>query len=162
MSAPDPLQPPRTPQSTGFRRLFVLLAACVLLLVAAVVTRDRFAPAPEAPSPTTKDPLAGVDDPVTRSLRMTEPDSTEIKQRWVEEIPNLDVSMLDPTQRETFVRFANAEQCTCGCGFTLAACRAYDATCDASGPRVEALRDSVAKGLVKLRKGLRERPSATR
>lgn len=159
MSAPDPLQPPRTPQSTGFRRLFVLLAACVVLLVAAVVTRDRFRPVPPAPP---EDPLAGVDDPVTRSLRMAEPDSTAIKQRWVEEIPNLDVSMLDPTQLETFVRFANAEQCTCGCGFTLAACRAYDATCDASGPRVEALRDSVAKGLVKLRKGLRERPSATR
>ncbi len=159
MSEPDPLQPPRTPQSTGFRRLFVLLAACVLLLVAAVVTRDRFRPVPPAPP---EDPLAGVDDPITRSLRMTDVDSTAIKQRWVEEIPNLDVSMLDPTQLETFVRFANAEQCTCGCGFTLAACRAYDATCDASGPRVEALRDSVAKGLVKLRKGLRERPSATR
>lgn len=159
MSTRDPLEPPRTPQSTGFRRLFVLLAACVLLLVAAVVTRDRFRPVPPAPP---EDPLAGVDDPVTRSLRMTDVDSTAIKQRWVEEIPNLDVSMLDPTQLETFVRFANAEQCTCGCGFTLAACRAYDATCDASGPRVEALRDSVAKGLVKLRKGLRERPSTTR
>ncbi|MBI5169485.1 MAG: hypothetical protein HZA61_08360 [Candidatus Eisenbacteria bacterium] len=159
MSTRDPLEPPRTPQSTGFRRLFVLLAACVLLLVAAVVTRDRFRPVPPAPP---EDPLVGVDDPITRSLRMTDVDSTAIKQRWVEEIPNLDVSMLDPTQLETFVRFANAEQCTCGCGFTLAACRAYDATCDASGPRVEALRDSVAKGLVKLRKGLRERPSATR
>lgn len=159
MSTRDPLEPPRTPQSTGFRRLFVLLAACVLLLVAAVVTRDRFRPVPPAPP---EDPLAGVDDPITRSLRMTDVDSTTIKQRWVEEIPNLDVSMLDPTQLETFVRFANAEQCTCGCGFTLAACRAYDATCDASGPRVEALRDSVAKGLVKLRKGLRERPSTTR
>lgn len=161
MSSPDPLtpRPPRTPQSTGFRRLFVLLAACVLLLAAAVVTRDRFRPVPPAPP---EDPLAGVDDPITRSLRMAEPDSTAIKQRWVEEIPNLDVSMLDPTQLETFVRFANAEQCTCGCGFTLAACRAYDATCDASGPRVEALRDSVAKGLVKLRKGLRERPAAER
>lgn len=157
---PEPLPPlPKTPQSSGLRRLLVVLGTSVLLLVAAVVTRERFMPEPPAPPP---DPLAGVDDPVARSLRLATPDSTEIKQRWVEEIPNLDVSMLDPKQRETFVRWANTERCTCGCGFTLAACRAYDPTCETSAPLVEALRDSVAKGLLKSRKGLRERPSASR
>ena len=62
-----------------------------------------------------------------------------------------------PAQRALFVRVANSYRCTCGCGFTLATCRAYDAQCPVSGPRVRALRDSVRAGLVSAR-GLRQRP----
>ena len=69
----------------------------------------------------------------------------------------VDVAGLTPAQRALFVRVANSYRCTCGCGFTLATCRAYDAQCPVSGPRVRALRDSVRAGLVSAR-GLRQRP----
>lgn len=87
---------------------------------------------------------------------MDEPDSSAIvqalvpamadsslKRRWVDEVKGVDVSGLDISQRSRFVGLANAEPCTCGCGFTLAACRSYDPTCPVSLPRAEALRDSI-------------------
>lgn len=86
-------------------------------------------------------------------------DSSAIKSQWRDDIKGIDVSALDAKRLETFVRFANAERCTCGCGYTLAACRTYDQTCPVSGPILEALRDSVAKGLIHVVRGLRERPA---
>ena len=70
-------------------------------------------------------------------------DSTALKRGWVDEIRGLDVSALLPAEVDTLVRFANARDCTCGCGFTLAACRSWDLTCPVSLPLVEALRDSI-------------------
>ena len=60
-----------------------------------------------------------------------------------------DVSHLSEAQRTVFVKLANAQRCTCGCGYTLAGCRTYDPTCEVSLPRVEALLDSVRRGLVR-------------
>ena len=65
------------------------------------------------------------------------------KSRWMPEVKGFDVSDLTPERREMFVRFANAQRCTCGCGYTLAGCRTYDPSCPVSGPRVEKLLDSV-------------------
>lgn len=144
--------------NAGFRRLLVLLAAIVALAIAVIATRDRFKP---KPPPAPPDALEGVEDPVARSLRLAAVDTTR-KNEWVEEVPGVDVVALSAAQREVFVRFANAEHCSCGCGFTLAACRSFDSSCEISGPRVEKLRDSVAAGLVHDVHGLRERPALQR
>ena len=99
---------------------------------------------------------------IQQALKLTEADldSSAIKARWVDEIPDFDVSALSPGAREIFVRFANAERCTCGCGFTLAGCRASDMTCDVSGPRLDALVDSVRAGRIASARGIRARPRA--
>jgi len=75
-----------------------------------------------------------------------EVDSTELKSRWTDDARGVDLSVLTPAKREIFLRFANAERCTCGCGYTLAGCRAFDPTCPVSGPRVQRLLDSVRAG----------------
>ena len=87
-------------------------------------------------------------------------DSTEIKTGWRDDVPGIDPATMTADQNEVFIRAANSQMCSCGCGFTLANCRRYDATCPVSGPRVEALRDSVRRGLVKPR-GLRSRPASS-
>jgi hypothetical protein len=122
---------------------------------------------PGPPSPPTASSLpdsgpAMPDDTIHRGLRRAVDDSTAIKTRWVDEVPGFDVSTLDPARREIFVRFANAERCTCGCGYTLAACRVYDSTCEVSGPRVQSLLDSVRAGRIKSASGLRQRPDGSR
>ncbi|HKQ58427.1 MAG TPA: hypothetical protein VJY35_11220 [Candidatus Eisenbacteria bacterium] len=85
-------------------------------------------------------------------------DSTEYKQRWIDEVRNVDLAGLDARRVEIFIRHANAQQCTCGCGYTLAGCRASDMTCDVSGARLEALRDSVRAGHITSARGIRARP----
>jgi hypothetical protein len=98
---------------------------------------------------------------VTRALAQIPAvvDSAELKSRWREEVGGADLAGLSAAQRELVVRFANAERCTCGCGFTLAACRAYDLTCPVSLPRVKSLVDSVRSGLITSARGLRARPA---
>jgi len=68
------------------------------------------------------------------------------KHRWVSEVKGFPATDLAPTRRQAFIGFANAQRCTCGCGFTLAGCRSYDPSCPVSGPRVEKLLDSVRAG----------------
>jgi hypothetical protein len=85
-------------------------------------------------------------------------DSTAIKHRWIDDVRGVDVSMLDPDMRALFVRFANARECTCGCGYTLAGCKASDMTCEVSGAALEALRDSIRLGRIVVARGIRERP----
>lgn len=163
MDESSPLPPgPKTPQSTGFRRLVVMLAIVVVIAGAALVFRDAFRP-PAAPP---RSPLARGDDreelapedSITRALRLAGVDLAK-KNEWVDEIPDADVSALAPGQAELFIRVANSRRCTCGCGFTLAACRRFDSTCEDSGPRVAALLDSVARGLVTGTPDLPERPA---
>jgi len=98
------------------------------------------------------------DDEVHRALAPAADDSAAIKTRWVDEVPNFDLSDLSPKRREIFIRFANAERCTCGCGYTLAACRVYDSSCEVSTPRVQALLDSVRAGRITSAEGVRKRP----
>ncbi len=149
------IEPPKTPQSSGFRRLVVMLAIIAVVAAVVVVVRDASrGPYAPGPPPVTLDP----DDDVERALRLAGVDSTK-KNEWVDEIPSADLSALDARQTEVFLRFANARRCTCGCGFTLAACRRFDPTCEVSGPLVAALLDSVARGLVTETRGLRERPA---
>src|SRR5439155_9104187 len=73
---------------------------------------------------------------VREALTLAREDSAAIKSRWISEVSGLDLSALTPPRREIFLRFANAERCTCGCGYTLAGCRASDMSCDVSGRRL--------------------------
>jgi thiol-disulfide isomerase/thioredoxin len=57
-------------------------------------------------------------------------------------IPGLDLTKLTPAQRTEAVKALNAENCTCGCGSTLAECRIDDPDCPVSLPLA---RDLVAK-----------------
>jgi hypothetical protein len=116
---------------------------------------------PPRPAPIASTPDAGAgmpDDPIHRGLRPAVDDSAAIKARWVNDIPGFDVADLSAARREIFVRFANAERCTCGCGYTLAACRAFDSSCEVSAPRVQALLDSVRAGRITSVAGVRKRP----
>ena len=85
-------------------------------------------------------------------------DSAELKTRWHDEVRGVDLAGLDGARRELFVRYANAGMCTCGCGYTLAGCKASDMSCEISGARLEALRDSIGAGWIRDAKGIRERP----
>ncbi len=95
---------------------------------------------------------------VDQALAQIPVDSAAIRTDWRDDVRGVDLATLAPERREVLLRVANSEMCTCGCRFTLAACRAYDLTCPVSGPKVAALRDSVDRGLIRSAKGLRRRP----
>lgn len=145
---------PKTPQSTGFRRLVVMLAGVAVVAAVLVVSRDALRP-PESftPAPDLDEPDGGP----RSGPGLPGADSTK-KNEWVEEIPGADLVALDPVRAEIFLRFANARRCTCGCGFTLAACRQFDPSCEVSSPLAAALLDSVTRGEVADTRGLRPRP----
>lgn len=138
--------------------------------VALLVTGLWLAFAPMAPKPPLPPPGAGElgdpgEDVVARAMRdapvpPAPVDSTEIKQRWQDDVPELELAALTAEQREVFLRHANTRRCSCGCGFTLAACRAYDSQCDVSGPRIAALFDSVRAGRITRVAGMRQRRRA--
>lgn len=85
-------------------------------------------------------------------------DSVAFKSRWLDDVRGLDLASLSPDRRDLFLRHANAQRCTCGCGYTLAGCRASDMSCEVSGPRLEALLDSVRTGRLTRADGLRTKP----
>jgi hypothetical protein len=131
-------------------------AAVLALLVGVGVLASQWRPhSTKLPLPAASDTSESV---IGQALDQIPVDSTAIKSEWRDDVRGIDVAQLDDRERELFVRFANAERCTCGCGYTLAACRIYDLTCPVSGPILEKLRDSVAAGLVRSAAGLRERP----
>ena len=109
------------------------------------------------------EPAAG-DSVVEQALRQIpfEVDSEAIKTAWTEDVRGFDLAALSGKRRGLFLRFANSERCTCGCGYTLAACRAFDLTCPVSQPRVQSLYDSVAQGIIVSADGLRRAPETTR
>ena len=139
-------------------RVVALIALVVLALGVGLAFRGYFRGLPVRRStPVVVSEPAG-EDPVQRALRLAAIDTTQ-KNRWVDDVPGADVSALAPARRAVFVRFANAERCTCGCGFTLAGCRRFDATCEVSLPRVTRLLDSVATGRITSAAGIRQRPA---
>ncbi len=48
------------------------------------------------------------------------------------ELPGIDLSKLTPAQKTAALHKFNAENCTCGCGYTLAQCRIHDRDCQVS------------------------------
>jgi thiol-disulfide isomerase/thioredoxin len=52
-------------------------------------------------------------------------------------IPGIDLTKLSDTQKQAVVQALIAEDCTCGCGLTLAVCRLDDPTCPVSLPMAQ-------------------------
>lgn len=145
--------------------LFGLLALAALIVGAWLALRPTL-PRRPLPAPTATELADPGGDVVARAMKDVPAappppvDSTEIKMRWQDDIAGLDLASLSERDREIFLRAANSQRCTCGCGFTLAACRAYDSQCETSGPRVQALFDSVRAGRITRASGLRKRPAS--
>jgi thiol-disulfide isomerase/thioredoxin len=59
-------------------------------------------------------------------------------------IPGVDLAKLTPEHRATVLQQLNSEQCTCGCGLTLAQCRIDDPTCTVSLPLAQELVKKIA------------------
>jgi cytochrome c biogenesis protein CcmG/thiol:disulfide interchange protein DsbE len=66
-----------------------------------------------------------VDDPVKAKLE---------NAAQAKEIPGVDLTKLTPEKRTAAIQALNADDCTCGCGLTLAACRINDPECNISLP----------------------------
>jgi thiol-disulfide isomerase/thioredoxin len=60
------------------------------------------------------------------------------------EIPGVDLASMTPSARTEALKALNAENCTCGCGLTLAACRINDPTCGVSLPLAQELAKTIA------------------
>jgi hypothetical protein len=138
-------------------RIVAFLAVLAAGVLASMAIRQSMSPASKrVAEPPPADPAGDV---VARALDIARGDSTH-KEQWVDEIPDLELASLPGPARETFLRIANGRRCDCGCGYTLAACRRFDSTCDVSGPRARALFDSVRTGQLSDAGGFRERPAA--
>ena len=53
---------------------------------------------------------------------------------------------MTPAQRTAAIKAMNSDDCTCGCGLTIAACRINDPTCSVSLPLAQKLAERIAKG----------------
>jgi thiol-disulfide isomerase/thioredoxin len=62
------------------------------------------------------------------------------------EIPGVDLTKMTPEQRTEALKALNADNCTCGCGLTLAACRINDPACEVSLPIAKKIVEQIAKG----------------
>jgi thiol-disulfide isomerase/thioredoxin len=60
-------------------------------------------------------------------------------------LPGVDMSKLSPEQRDAALHKFNAESCNCGCKFTLAQCRIYDAACQISQKRTAEIIKEISK-----------------
>ena len=149
------------------RTLVIGLLALVVVIAGAFVAMRPFlkrsAPS-KPPAPPTAEELNHPDSDVVARAMAGVPlaavvDSSAFKSRWLDPVRGMDLTSLSATQREIFLRFANSEYCTCGCGYTLAGCRESDMSCEISGPRLDALMDSVRTGKIRSARGVRARPS---
>ena len=61
------------------------------------------------------------------------------------EIPGVDLTGMTPAKRTEAIKALNAENCTCGCGLTLAECRINDPECGVSLPLARALVEKLTK-----------------
>jgi thiol-disulfide isomerase/thioredoxin len=59
-------------------------------------------------------------------------------------IPGVDLAKLSPAKRTEAIKALNAEDCTCGCGLTLAECRINDPTCSVSLPLAQKMVEKIA------------------
>jgi hypothetical protein len=148
-----------TQPSVAPGRAHVVALIVLVLLGAGLAVWLRSARPPQSvPLPAAAMPDTTSDRTVEQALDLAGRDSSVIKSRWIEHVSGVELSLLAPERREIFLRLANAERCTCGCGYTLAGCRASDMSCEVSGPRIAALLDSVRSGWIRSARGLRERP----
>jgi thiol-disulfide isomerase/thioredoxin len=62
------------------------------------------------------------------------------------EIPGVDLTKMTPARRTEALKVLNEENCTCGCGLTLAACRINDPECSVSLPIAQKIAEQIGKG----------------
>lgn len=61
------------------------------------------------------------------------------------DVPGIELDNLTPGQRTAALKRLNDEQCTCGCGLTVAQCRINDPACDVSLPIAKKIVGDVQK-----------------
>lgn len=139
---------------------FLMAGLSVAVWQARPVRAPAIPPRGESPGPGADPGEQVVEEALEQAVQGTQTpiDSVAYKQRWLDEVRGVDVAGLDPARLELFVRFANAGRCTCGCGYTLATCKASDMTCEVSGTRLAALLDSIRAGHITHARGIRSRP----
>jgi thiol-disulfide isomerase/thioredoxin len=71
-----------------------------------------------------------IDDP-------TRVNAEEVAQ--IKDIPGVDLSAVPEAKRLNVIQALNSENCTCGCGLTVAKCRIDDPTCSVSPPIAKAI-----------------------
>lgn len=71
------------------------------------------------------------------------------------ELPGVDFSGLTPQQKRAALKRMNAEDCTCGCGLTIAECRVNDTECDISKDLAAKIIKEVKQGSPATEKTLR-------
>ena len=76
-----------------------------------------------------------VDDP----NKMNPEDVAQLK-----EIPGVDLSQVPEAKRAEVLQALNSENCTCGCGLTVAKCRIDDPSCTVSPPLAKSIVDKYA------------------
>ena len=59
------------------------------------------------------------------------------------EIPGVNLASLTTEQRSQVLQEANTKRCTCSCGYTVAACRHLDTSCQTSLPLAQAMVQAV-------------------
>jgi thiol-disulfide isomerase/thioredoxin len=59
-------------------------------------------------------------------------------------IPGVDLAELTPAKRTEAIKALNADDCTCGCGLTVAECRINDPTCSISLPLAQKMVEKIA------------------
>jgi hypothetical protein len=145
------------------RSLLIGLAAVILLALGLWAASRQF----RRPEPPAAPPAAGEladpgSDVVSEAMKSATPvaqiDSAAFKSRWLPEVRGVDLHGLDEKQAGLFLRFANAERCSCGCGYTLAGCKASDMSCEVSGAMIDALLDSIRTGKITKARGIRTPP----
>jgi len=62
------------------------------------------------------------------------------------ELPGVDLSKLTPEQRKVALHRFNADNCSCGCNFTLAQCRIWDSACAVSKAATEKIITDLSAG----------------
>jgi len=83
--------------------------------------------------------LAGLDTNVTVE-RVENSDKARLANAaQAKKIPGIDLAALTESQRKSVLNALIAEDCTCGCGLTLAECRLDDPTCPVSLPAAKAV-----------------------
>ena len=90
--------------------------------------------------------LAGLRTDVTIERVEDEKKALLANAAQAKEIPGVDLTAMTPEQRTTAIKALNAEDCTCGCGLTLAACRINDPECSVSLPIAKKIAEQIAKG----------------
>jgi thiol-disulfide isomerase/thioredoxin len=82
-----------------------------------------------------------------RVERIDDEDKVRLKNAaQATEIPGVDLTKMSPAKRTEAIKAMNAEDCTCGCGLTLAECRINDPSCGVSLPLARKLAEKIAGG----------------